>query len=324
MVEMVRRHLGLGLLAMLLSCAAFGTSGPFAKALMTAGWTPGAVVLTRISGAALLLLPFTLWALRGRWREVAHELPRVALYGSLAVAAAQLGYFQAVNRMPVAVALLIEYLGIVLVVLWVWALTRVRPHRLTGVGIVLAIGGLALVLDITGQSTPSLVGVLWGLLAATGLAGHYVLAGRPTVLPATAFAGLGLAVGAVVLALLGLVGVLPMHRGTGAVLVAGSEIPAWLAIAELVVVAAALAYVLGVVGARHLGSTLASFVGLTEVLFAVLFAWLVLSELPGPVQLVGGAVLLAGVVAVRLGERDQARRDAAAVPADFDVPSPVA
>ena len=196
------------------------------------------------------------------------------------MAAAQLGYFQAVNRMTVGVALLIEYLGIVLVVLWVWALTRVRPHRLTGLGIVLAIGGLALVLDITGQSTPSLVGVLWGLLAATGLAGHYVLAGRPTVLPATAFAGLGLAVGAVVLALLGLVGVLPMERGTGAVLVAGSEIPAWLAIGELVVVAAALAYVLGVVGARHLGSTLASFVGLTEVLFAVLFAWLVLAELP--------------------------------------------
>ena len=324
MVEMVRRHLGLGLLAMLLSCAAFGTSGPFAKALMMAGWTPGAVVLTRISGAALLLLPFTLWALRGRWREVAHELPRVALYGSLAVAAAQLGYFQAVNRMTVGVALLIEYLGIVLVVLWVWALTRVRPHRLTGLGIVLAIGGLALVLDITGQSTPSLVGVLWGLLAATGLAGHYVLAGRPTVLPATAFAGLGLAVGAVVLALLGLVAVLPMERGTGAVLVAGSEIPAWLAIGELVVVAAALAYVLGVVGARHLGSTLASFVGLTEVLFAVLFAWLLLAELPGPVQLVGGAVLLSGVVAVRLGERDQARREAEAVSADFDVPSPVA
>ncbi|MFQ6171752.1 DMT family transporter [Oryzobacter sp. R7] len=321
---MVRRHLGLGLVAMLLSCAAFGTSGPFAKALMTAGWTPGAVVLTRITGAALLLLPFTLWALRGRWREVAHELPRVALYGSLAVAAAQLGYFQAVARMPVAVALLIEYLGIVLVVLWVWALTRVRPHRLTGVGIVLAIGGLALVLDVTGQSTPSLVGVLWGLLAATGLAGHYVLAGRPTALPATSFAGLGLTVGAVALGLLGLVGALPMHRGSGAVVVAGAEIPAWAAIGELVVVAAALAYVLGVLGARHLGSTLASFVGLTEVLFAVLFAWLVLGELPGVVQLVGGVVLLSGVVAVRLGERDRARRAEQAVETDFDVPSPVA
>ena len=65
----------------------------------------------------------------------------------LAIAAAQLGYFQAVSRMDVGIALLIEYLGIVLVVLWVWALTRQRPHRLTVVGIVLALLGLALVLD---------------------------------------------------------------------------------------------------------------------------------------------------------------------------------
>ena len=55
MVEAMRRHLGLGLVAMLASSAAFGTSGPFAKSLMTAGWSPGAVVLARITGAALIL-----------------------------------------------------------------------------------------------------------------------------------------------------------------------------------------------------------------------------------------------------------------------------
>jgi drug/metabolite transporter (DMT)-like permease len=326
MVEAMRRHLGLGLTAMLLSCAAFGTSGPFAKALMTADWSPGAVVLLRISGAALVLLPLTLWTLRGRWAAVAHELPRAALYGTLAVAAAQLGYFQAVARMDVAVALLIEYLGIVLVVLWVWVVTRRTPHRLTGLGIVLALAGLALVLDVTGRATPDLVGVLWGLLAATGLAGHYVLAARETAIPATAFAGLGLAAGAVVLALAGLVGILPMDAGAPTVVVAGSSIPAWLALLELVLVAAALAYVLGILGARHLGSTLASFVGLTEVLFAVLFAWLLLGELPRPLQLLGGVVLLSGVVAVRLGQRDEARSESGRRPreADFDVPSPVA
>ena len=318
----MRRHLGVGLVAMLLSSAAFGTSGPFAKALMTAGWSPGAVVLTRISGAALVLLPFTVWSLRRRWHTVVRELPRAALYGTLAVAAAQLGYFQAVARLPVGVALLIEYLGIVLVVLWVWALTRRTPHRLTGVGIVLALVGLALVLDVTGQATPDLVGVLWGLLAAAGLAGHYVLAGRPTPLPAVAFAGLGLTAGAVVLAVAGLVGVLPMEVGAASVTVAGADVPAWAAVLELVLVAAALAYVLGILGARHLGSTLASFVGLTEVLFAVFFAWVLLGELPGAVQLLGGLVLLSGVVAVRVGERDDARRSA--VEADFDVPSPVA
>ena len=134
MVDAMRRHLGLGLVAMLLSCAAFGTSGPFAKALMTAGWSPGAVVLGRISGAALMLLPFSLWSLRGRWGAVSHELPRVALYGTLAVAAAQLGYFQAVARMDVGVALLIEYLGIVLVVI-----IMIGYYRFSGL---LAVAGL--------------------------------------------------------------------------------------------------------------------------------------------------------------------------------------
>jgi drug/metabolite transporter (DMT)-like permease len=327
MVEAIRRHLGLGLVAMLASCAAFGTSGPFAKALMVAGWSPGAVVLARITGAALVLMPFALWSLRGRWGSIRRELPRVALYGTLAVAAAQLGYFQAVSRMDVGIALLIEYLGIVLVVLWVWALTKQRPHRLTVLGIVLAMAGLALVLDVTGQSTPPLAGVLWGLLAAAGLAGHYVLAGRPTAIPSTAFAGLGLAVGAAALAVLGLLGVLPMVVGEQTVQVAGNGIPAWLALAELVLVAAAFAYVLGILGARLLGSTLASFVGLTEVLFAILFAWLLLAELPGLLQLLGGVVLLSGVVAVRLGERSTAGLPSApegAEQTDFDVPSPVA
>ena len=78
MVEAIRRHLGLGLVAMLASCAAFGTSGPFAKALMVAGWSPGAVVLARITGAAIVLMPFALWSLRGRWGSIRRELPRVA------------------------------------------------------------------------------------------------------------------------------------------------------------------------------------------------------------------------------------------------------
>ena len=59
--------------------------------------------------------------------------------------------------------------------------------------------------------------------------------------------------------------------------------------------------------ARILGSTVASFVGLTEVLFAVLFAWLLLGELPGLVQLAGGVLIISGVVAVRLGELRRAR-----------------
>jgi drug/metabolite transporter (DMT)-like permease len=74
-------------------------------------------------------------------------------------------------------------------------------------------------------------------------------------------------------------------------------------------VTAGLAYVLSIAGSRRLGSRLGSFVGLSEAVFGVVFAWLLLSETPRPVQLLGGALILLGVVGVKLGEP---RVDAAA------------
>ena len=67
-------------------------------------------------------------------------------------------------------------------------------------------------------------------------------------------------------------------------------------------VAGAVAYVAGIFGARLLGARLASFVGLTEILFAVLFAWLLLGQTPGTVQGIGGLLMVVGIGLVRLGE----------------------
>jgi drug/metabolite transporter (DMT)-like permease len=121
--------------------------------------------------------------------------------------------------------------------------------------------------------------------------------------------------------------VVPMAFSAADVELLGRAVPWWLSIGELAVVAAAVAYLLGVTAARMLGSTVASFVGLTEVLFAVLFAWVLLGELPGPVQLAGGVLIVAGVVAVRVGELRRERRARAALAAegtDFPVPAGIA
>jgi drug/metabolite transporter (DMT)-like permease len=67
-------------------------------------------------------------------------------------------------------------------------------------------------------------------------------------------------------------------------------------------VAAVLPYVTGIAATRLLGSEAASFVGLTEVTFAVLFAWLLIGELPLPIQLAGGVLTVTGLVAVRYDE----------------------
>jgi drug/metabolite transporter (DMT)-like permease len=169
---------------------------------------------------------------------------------------------------------------------------------------------------------------MWGLIAALGLATYFVLAAEDSGLPPVALAGLGMAAGSVILAVLGVARVLPMSFSAADVRLFGATAAWWVPVAELALIAAAAAYVLGVMAARRLGSTVASFAGLTEVLFAVLFAWVMLGELPRPIQLAGGLLIVVGVAAVRLGElRRQAVPEAALEverDPDFRMPSSVA
>ena len=298
------RHPVLGLVFVVLSSAAFGTSGTVGKSLIHTGWSPAAVVTWRVALGALCMLPLVVAGLRGRTHLLRANLGTVLAFGLIAVAGCQLAYFNAVEHLSVGVALLLEYLGIVLVVLWMWLRHGRRPHRLTLAGVALAVVGLLLVLDVLAGFTVSGVGVVWGLVAAVGLAAYYVISSHEheESLPPVVLAGLALAVGAVALGALCLVGVLPYATGSAPVVLAGTALPWWVAIAELGVVAAAVAYATGIVGARLTGATVASFVGLSEVVFAIGFAWLLLGELPTAVQLAGAVLMLAGVVAVRAGE----------------------
>ena len=184
----------------MLSAATFGTSGTFAASLIQAGWSPGAAVRTRIAVSALILTAPALVQLRGRWHLLRRAAPRVAAYGLIAVAGCQLFYFNAVQRIPVGVALLLEYLGTVLVVGWLWLRHGERPRRLTVIGTASAIAGLFLVLGLTGAARIDLAGVMWGLLAAVGLAIYFVLsAAADEPLPPIVMAWGGMCVGAAAL-----------------------------------------------------------------------------------------------------------------------------
>jgi drug/metabolite transporter (DMT)-like permease len=293
-----------GILVALVSAATFATSGPFAKSLLVTGWTPGSVVFLRIAVAAIVLLVPTVRALDGRWHLLRREWGQVLAFGLLAVALPQLAFFYAVGHLSVGVALMLEYLGLVLVVIWQSVLGRRLPGRATLLGVLLALIGLSLVLDLFGGVHIDGIGVAWGLLAAVGLASYFLLSGRThdTALPPLALAGGGLVVGAVGFAVLGLTGLLPMEFHVARAQLSGFSMPWWVAVLELGVIAAATPYVTGITATRVLGAKLGSFVGLSEVLFTVLFAWLLLGELPRTVQLFGGLFILAGVAVVRAEE----------------------
>ncbi len=297
------RRARFGLLLALLTAAAFGTSGAFARSLIDAGWTPAAAVTARVTVAALVMLVPSVLALRGRWSVFRRNLPMITAFGLIAIAGCQVAYFNAVQHLSVGVALLLEYMGIVLVVGWLWVRHRQRPRKLTVGGTVVSVVGLALVLDLMGDATVDVVGVLWGLVAAVGLAVFFVMSAKSDPeLPPLVMAGGGMTIGAVALLLCAAFGLLPMAANTADVVFAGHDVPWWVPVAGLSLIAAVFAYVVGIMAARELGSKLASFVGLTEVMFAVLFAWLLLGQLPTVVQLIGGVLIVAGVAMVRTDE----------------------
>jgi drug/metabolite transporter (DMT)-like permease len=298
-----QRSAGAGLGLALLSSVTFATSGTFARSLIEAGWSANAAVTARVGLAAVVLAVPGAWSLRGRWHVLRRNLGMIGLFGLLAVAGAQACFFNAVRYLPVGVALLLEYLGIILVVGWMWVAHGHRPRRLTLLGSVAAILGLFFVLDLIGKGGLDPVGVLWGLGAAVGLATYFVLSARgDNGLPSVALASGGMAVGAAALIVLGLAGALPLHATVGDVDLAGYRVSWLVPVVGLSLVAAVVSYIAGIGAARILGARLASFVGLTEVMFAVLIAWLVLGELPTVIQLFGGILIVAGVALVRLDE----------------------
>jgi drug/metabolite transporter (DMT)-like permease len=169
------------------------------------------------------------------------------------------------------------------------------------------------VLNLTGSARISLAGLAWGLLAAVGLATYFLLsaglgsarsdaAPAPEALPPIVMAWAGMCVGAVTLGVLGWTGLLPMTATTRQVDFLGHRVSWLVPVLGLSLVAAVISYVAGIGAARRLGAKLASFIGMSEVLFAILFAWLLLGQLPTVLQFAGGVFILAGVTLVRLDE----------------------
>jgi len=301
-----------GLAFAVLAAASFGLSGALAAGLLDTGWSPAALVLCRLGIGAVALTGPALVALRGRWYLLRANAPFLLAFGLVAGAGVQFAYFNAIERLPVAIAILIEYAAPIAVVGWLWARHRQTPTRLTITGAAVAIAGLLLVLNVLSVGSVDGIGVLWALGGMVGCAFFFVVSsGEDNGLPPIVLAVGGLVVGSVALALAGLLGLVEMTAGTGDATYNGVSVAWWVPLLALGVVTAAVSYVSGILASRLLGARLASFVALLEVLFSVVFAWVLLGELPSAVQLLGGVLLLGGVIVVRAGEPEASRPDGA-------------
>jgi drug/metabolite transporter (DMT)-like permease len=288
-----------GLVLAVASALAFSSSGPFIKPLLEAGWSLGAALLVRMGIAGLILSPALVRAIRRQPGFLRRHGKLILAFGLMPVLGCQLFFFSAMQRMPVAVALLIQYLAPVMLVAFVWLRTRKAPSALVLWGSAVAIVGLVLVVDISGASF-DLLGTLFALAAAVCVCAYFVISERAgDDLPPLALAAGGLLTGGIIMAILCLTGIMPFAAPPVSVVLAGVEVAWFVPLLWVAAVATTLGYAFGVMAVPRIGSRVASFVGLSEVLFALAFAWIFLAEVPAPIQFVGGALILVGVVLVR-------------------------
>ncbi|UGY94814.1 EamA family transporter [Streptomyces gobiensis] len=296
-VTSVRSGRSVGLSLALFSAFAFGGSGVAAKPLIEAGLDPLHVTWLRVAGAALVMLPLA-WHHRGLLRE---RPALLAGFGLFAVAGVQACYFAAISRIPVGVALLIEYLAPALVLGWVRCVQRRPVTRAAGVGVVLAVGGLTCVVEIWTGLSFDLLGLLLALGAACCQVGYFILSdhgsGDPDGRPAPDPIGVityGLLFGAGVLTIIARPWGMEWPVLGGKAAMDGTPVPAALLLGWIVLIATVTAYLTGVVAVRRLSPQVAGVVACLEAVIATVLAWVLLGEYLSAAQVLGGAVVLAG------------------------------
>lgn len=296
-----------GIATAVVAALAFGMSGPFIKPLLEAGWSPAAAVTVRALIGGVILAPMAVFSLRGRWSQLWRARNHILIIGLIGVAATQLAYFAAIARIPVGTGILIEFLAPLLLVAFVALRTRRFPKAVVLVGSVLSLIGLVLVVSPSGTASLDPLGVAFAALAAVGCAIYFAIAAKVrSEVPTVAVASVSLILGGLVLGIIGVTGAMPLTVTTGAVKLFGGLVPWWIPLLVVAVIATGMAYALSIKASQMLGSRMASFLGLLEVVAATGYAWLLLGERMTLPQLLGGALILAGIAFVRSERPDAA------------------
>jgi len=278
------------------SAVTFGGSGPFAKALIGAGFTPEQAAWLRILGAAALLIPLVLIfrglsglrAARSSWRML-------VLYGLTGIAGCQTLFFIAASRLPVGVALMLEFTGPVLVVAWLKFGQKIAVPRTAALGVGIALIGLATVVEIWSGLSLDLVGLMAGLGAAACQATYFILidkltgAADPLVMTAA-----GSVVGAVALTAISAPWGIPWHSLVDTIAIGDRSAPGWVLATWLIVVSTVVAYLAGAAAVQRLSAAVGGAVAYVEVVAASIFAWILLNETLRTNQIIGGVIVLAG------------------------------
>lgn len=294
-----RRRLGYAMVAV--AATLFAVNGTVSKVVLGSGLSSLELTQIRSTGAALGFLGFLVLFARRRLRVDARELLFLVVFGITGIGFVQWLYFVAIDHLPVGIALLIQFLGPLFVALFARFVYREHIRRRIWAALVLCTTGLGVVVEVWGGLAFSTVGITAALGAAFALAAYILMAERER----KHRDALSLTFYGFLFATLFWAAVNPLWQFPWDVLdetvslqgnLSEHSAPVWALVGFVVVVGTMITFTLLTGALRHIPATRASILATLEPVIATVVAWVWLGESFGSAQLLGGAVVLAGIV----------------------------
>jgi drug/metabolite transporter (DMT)-like permease len=283
------------------AAALWAINGTVSKVILGSGVSSLRLLEVRSLGAAIGLVLVLLVIAPERLRATRRELPFLAAFGVFGLAFVQWFYFLAIHRLAVGIALLIEYLGALLVALWARYVFHEPVRRRIWLALALALGGLAMIVDVTGGGELSSAGLTFALVSAVTYTAYILLAERGVGdRDAVSLLAWGFGFAALFLAVIAPWWSFPADRVAESVSLLGhfedQELPVWALMLWVIVPGTIVPFFLLVSALRHLPATRVAIIAMLEPVLATVVAWAWLGESLTAVQLTGAVIVLAAIV----------------------------
>jgi drug/metabolite transporter (DMT)-like permease len=283
-----------------LAATLFAINGTVSKVILGSGIDSQQLTEVRCAGALVGLMLITL-ATRPKALPLRRdELPLIVALGVGGLAIVQWSYFFAIHRLEIGIALVIQFVGPILVALWARFVYHERVRARIWLALALALAGLTLMVELWQSDRPDTAGLVAAAVAAVTYAAYILLAERgvrrrdPISLSAWGFF-----FATVFWSLLAPWWNFPGARVGDDVSLLGNlasdHLPVWALMLWMVVLGTIVPFALVVGALQRISATRAGITAMLEPVLATLIAWAWLGETLDPVQLSGIAVTLAGV-----------------------------
>lgn len=306
---MPQRHTGVGLALVTTGALLFVVNACMSRVVLRAGVDPLMLTSLRVTGTAALLVLLTAVFRRSALRPPRGRLALLlVVHGLIGVAALQWTYFVAIDRLPVGMALLLEYQAPVLVAVWARVVQKEQVRDRMWAGLALAMLGLAAATGIWRGVSLDVVGIMAGLGAAVCLATYFLIGEHGVGLldPVRVFVWSFL-VAAVALNLVAPVTSLDVGLVDDAASLLGRlaayDVPVLLLLAWIVVLGTLVPFLVELLALRHLRATTVTMVAMLEPVGVSALAWAWFRESLDAVQVAGGAAVVLGIMLAQSARR---------------------